>query len=231
MSKKLTTEEFIEKSKKIHGDKYDYSISNYIGNHKKIKIICLKHGIFEQSASDHLSGCGCQKCAGNKKITTDNFITKSKEIHNDEYDYSLVKYVNSNTKVKIICKEHGIFEQKPTNHFNNKQGCPKCNGKNLNTEDIIKKFSSIHGDKYDYSLVKYINTNIKVKIICPEHGIFEQKPIQHLQGKRCQKCFGGIKLTQKEFINNSKNVHGDEYDYSLVEYKNARTKVKIICKK
>jgi len=132
--------------------------------------------------------------------------------------------------VKIICSEHGIFEQEPANHLS-KQGCPKCNGKNMNSYDVIKKFKLIHGDEYDYSLVEYKNTDTKVKIICSKHGIFEQRPIGHLSGCGCQKCHGGVKFTQKQFIEKSRDIHGNKYDYSLVDYVNSSTKVKIICKK
>ena len=120
----LTTELFIHKAKNIHGNKYNYSLVNYINNKTKIKIICPVHGIFKQSPHGHLSGNGCDKCA--KYSTTEEFIDKSIHIHNDKYDYSLVKYINNKTKVKIICIEHGIFEQKPSHHLLG-SGCPTCN--------------------------------------------------------------------------------------------------------
>lgn len=75
----------------------------------KVKIICEKHGIFEQTPAHHMRGNGCQLCSENKKMTNGDFIGKVKEIHGNRYDYSLVEYTNSNTKVKIICEEHGEF--------------------------------------------------------------------------------------------------------------------------
>ena len=86
MGKKLTTNDFIEKSKNIHKNKYDYSLSTYSGYHEKIKIICCKHGIFEQVVSDHLSGCGCPKCVGKTK-TTEEFINECEKIHRKKYDF------------------------------------------------------------------------------------------------------------------------------------------------
>lgn len=103
-----------------------------------------------------------------------------------------------------------------------------------NTEKIIKKFKTIHGDKYDYSKVDFIKTTIKVCIICPEHGEFWQEPHAHLKGQGCPKC--GFKKriikktkTKESFINDAIKIHGNKYDYSLVEYVNNKTKVKIIC--
>jgi very-short-patch-repair endonuclease len=127
MGKKITTEEFINRCKLIHGDKYDYSLTEYRTLEDKVKIICKKHGEFNQSPNNHLKGHGCSSCAGSKKLTTNDFIYKANLIHNNKYDYSLVEYINVDTKIKIICKEHGIFKQTPYKHINNKQGCYKCN--------------------------------------------------------------------------------------------------------
>ena len=124
-----------------------------------------------------------------KKITTKDFIEKAKQIHGDKYDYSKVEYVNYKTKVCIICPKHGEFWQNPHHHLSRKQGCHLCNGGvNLNTEEFIDKAKKIHGDKYDYSKVKYIDNRTKVCIICPEHGEFWQTPNCHLNGQGCPKC-------------------------------------------
>ena len=187
--KKLTTEQFINKSKEKHGDKYDYSLVEYINGKIKVKIICKKHGIFEQTPCKHLIGDGCSSCSGNKKMTTLEFIEKSKKIHGNKYNYSLVEYIGLETKVKIICPIHGIFEQSAHNHINKKRGCSKCNGGvKLTKEEFILNSIKKHGNKYDYSLVIYVNADTKVKIICPEHGIFEQKPRHHIYKCSCKKC-------------------------------------------
>jgi len=167
----------------------------------------------------------------------DKFIEKSNIIYGSTYDYSLVEYVSSKIKVKIICKEHGIFEKTPANHIrkNKHQGCPKCSLKVRSKkvkkpiDEFIKNAVQIHGDKYDYSLVEYNNTHEKVKIICKIHGIFEQKPCNHIHSRNgCYLCSNkNIKIGTKEFIRRSMNIHGDKYDYSLVEYKNNKTPVKI----
>ena len=101
MSKKLSTEQFIEKAKLVHGDKYDYSVSEYIGYHNRIKIKCKKCGnVFEQFVSKHLSGSNCNICHNGEAISLEEFIEKAKLTHGDKYDYSLVEYKNSKTKVK-----------------------------------------------------------------------------------------------------------------------------------
>lgn len=165
------------------------------------------------------------------------FIDKAIKIHGDKYNYSLVDYKNNHTKVKIICPEHGVFGQSPNSHLR-KRGCPICGRINMGLKkrntlnNFIEQAKSIHGDKYDYSLVEYVSNYTKVKIICPEHGIFEQKPNSHITGKSgCLICSGKNKSSKEIFIKKSKKIHDDYYDYSLVEYKNNSTKVKIICPK
>ena len=232
MSKKLTTEEFIEKAKRVHGEEYDYSRVNYKNTKEKVIILCKKHGEFLQSPRDHLNGHGCTKCSGNKRrLTTGEFIKKAIKIHGDKYDYSKVNYKNADSKIKIICKKHGEFLQTPHSHLYG-NGCIKCGGsKKLTTEEFIERAKEIHGDRYDYSKVNYINNSTKVCIICTEHGEFLQIPNHHLRGHGCPGCGGSEKLTTKEFIEKAKEVHGEKYDYSKVDYKDSKTKITIICKK
>jgi hypothetical protein len=188
--KKLTTEEFINKAKLVHGNTYDYSLVTYINSHSKIKLICSVHGEFEQKPNNHLNGAGCQKCYHtNKNIGNDEFIKKAKQIHSDKYDYLLTEYSGSNHKVKINCSFHGVFEQRASNHLSGK-GCLKCYNESKLSDDLefIEKAIEKHGNKYDYSNLKYINDKTKVKIICPNHGEFEQKPSNHLMGQGCPIC-------------------------------------------
>jgi len=239
-------EQFIEKAIKVHGDKYDYSKVDYINSSTKVCIICHEkdnegneHGEFWQRPSEHLRN-ECPKCANLKRarfgrFSVQQFIDKAKEVHGDKYDYSKVNYINSSTKVCIICPEHGEFWMTPCAHIYSKQGCPKCKGIGLDNEEWIKKFKEVHGDKYDYSKVQYTNSKTKVCIICPEHGEFWQTPYKHYHKHQgCPKC-GNIskgklhRLTTEEFIEKSKKIHGDKYDYREVNYEKAKTKVSIIC--
>lgn len=135
---------------------------------------------------------------------TKEFIEKGTQLHNNKYDYSKVEYVNSRTKVKIICPEHGEFEQLPSSHLQG-NGCPKCarewtdthkenhcissrQSRGMTTEQWIARAKQVHGDKYDYSLTVYVNQRTNVKIICPIHGLFEQKADSHIQGNGCRLC-------------------------------------------
>ena len=185
------TIDFISKSEIIHQKKYNYSLVYYKNNITKVKIICPIHSIFEQSPKIHLKGSGCPKCASyiksGKNLSQDDFIYKSEIVHQKKYDYSLVKYVNSNTKVKIVCPIHGVFDQKPYHHYNG-HGCQKCANNFKSFDDFIEESNQIHDSKYNYSLVNYIDTNTKIKIICDKHGIFEQTPKHHYNGSGCPKC-------------------------------------------
>lgn len=204
--KRKTTKDFIEESIIIHSNKYDYSLVKYKNNKTKVKIICPIHGMFEQIASKHLIGRGCPKCANNNLCTTEEFIEKSKQIHT-KYDYSLVDYKNNKTKVKIICPTHGIFVQTPTSHLSG-NGCPYCSkNKKMNTESYINRANKIHNNKYDYSLLEYVNMHKKVKIICPTHGVFEQSPQNHIKGVGCSLCSNkNMRLkTIKRIVDNQNN--------------------------
>ncbi len=226
---RLTAEKFIEKAKAVHGDRYDYSKVEYVDYKTEVTIICPDHGDFKQRPTYHLAGNGCQDCGGTKKLTTKTFIKKAKAIHKDRYDYSKVEYVNSQTKVTIICPDHGDFRQKPAKHLMGR-GCDDCGGtKELTTETFIEKANAIHKDRYDYSQVEYVDNKTDVIIICRDHGPFPQAPNSHLSGRGCGDCAGNKPLTTETFIEKAKAFHGDRYDYSQVEYVSTHTEVTIIC--
>jgi len=142
-------------------------------------------------------------------LTTNQFIANAIRIHGNNYDYSKVYYENSRTKIVIICHEHGEFWQTPNHHINNKQGCPKCSHEKSHENQkktrgqFIQDAIKIHGDKYDYSRVDYINAHTKVSINCPLHGMFLQKPMHHLQQKQgCPKCTNvGYSKISIQFLN------------------------------
>lgn len=236
----MDTKEFIERAKKIHGNKYDYSKVEYKNINTKVKIICPIHGEFEQLPKSHLDGHGCRLCS-NGTLSKEQFIKKAREIHGDKYDYSQVEYVNNKTKVAIICPEHGVFMQVPYLHLKG-EGCCHCghiNGKNKQrktSEQFIEEMKNIYGDKYDYSKVKYVNNHTKVCIICHEkdddgieHGEFYTLPLNILRGKECPKCKNHIKLDTETFIKKAKKVHGNKYDYSESVVNGVDNKTKIIC--
>ena len=190
--KRYTKDEFVEKSKEIHGDKYDYSKVEYKNVNTKVNIICPIHGEFEQIPMNHINGQGCPKCAG-RGLTPDEIIVKFNDVHNGKYDYSKVEYKGMHTKVCIICSEHGEFWQTPSKHLLG-QGCKKCayseNGinKRMGFEEFVERSNKIHNSKYDYSNVEYKTSHDKITIVCPIHGEFKQYPYDHLHGHGCPSC-------------------------------------------
>lgn len=247
MGKRLTTKDFIQRARKVHGNKYNYSKVEYVNSRTKVIIICSEHGVFEQTPDSHINRQhGCDKCAVEAKkqklsSNTEEFIQKAREKHGDKYDYSKTEYVNAKTKVKIICLKHGVFEQEPESHLQG-CGCRQCvsegqsKSQAFTTEQFIEQAKTKYGNKYDYSQVEYINNHTKVKIRCIEHDyVFEQIPTNHLHGNcGCKKCISEKRSKCKisntdEFIQKAIAKHGNKYDYSEIEYKNNHTKVKIIC--
>ena len=199
----LTKEEVIEKANLVHDNKYDYSKVKYIDYETPVTIICPIHGEFQQSPNSHLHSYGCPKCGhkninADRKLTTEEFIKKAKEVHGDKYDYSKVEYKNNKTPVTIICPIHGEFRQRPANHLNG-NGCKKCavEESRLSKEIFITCSRLIHGYKYDYSKVRYVDSATKICIICPKHGEFWQLPTDHLDGHGCP-CCNERKLEKKQ---------------------------------
>jgi hypothetical protein len=236
---RLTTGEFVKRARKIHGDKYDYRLTQYKNSKSKVVIICPDHGQFEQIPSSHLQGRGCSECgliqkARSKVLPQKEIIRRMIDVHGQRYDYSQVVYKCYNKKVRIICKKHGVFKQSPSHHISG-EGCPKCaieshhQNQPLTTQNFIERATEVHKGYYDYSLVRYKTAKHKVTIICPEHGKFEQIPRYHIKGKGCSKCGGSHPLTTDIFIERADEVHDGFYDYSLVKYKNCHSKVTIIC--
>lgn len=231
---RVTTEEFIEKATQVHGDKYDYSQVQYIDSETKVKIICPIHGEFWQTPHNHLQGQGCIKCGGKLCFSKEDFISLAETKHGNKYDYSQVEYVNTSTKVCIICPEHGEFWQTPNDHLNGK-GCPECGKESsikkrtLTKEEFIERSCKIHNNKFSYENVVYTNMMTPVYITCPEHGVFLQKPVVHIQGYGCPKCSGKHHYTTEEYVERANEVHNNRYDYSETEYIDAETKVTVIC--
>ena len=226
MGKRLTTEEFIERSILVHGDKYDYSLMEYKNVDTKIKIICPEHGVFEQTPHHHLNGIKCPNCSHNKKITTEEFIIKSKEIHGDRYDYSLVNYKHTKyNKIKIICPIHGIFEQAPYEHKNG-SGCPIC--MESKGERIIRNILIQKNIKYEtqkkFKECKYINI-LSFDFYLNEYNIcIEYDGEQHFKKFRFEKDNNKLIIRQKRdqikneyCINNNIRLIRIKFDENIEE--------------
>jgi Zn finger protein HypA/HybF involved in hydrogenase expression len=239
MSRRVTTEDFIKHAREVHGNRYDYSKVMYVAAICRVVIICPQHGEFEQRPVNHLIGRGCHECGGNKPLTLDRFIERVSKIHSGRYDYSRVKFNNVECKIEIICTKHGPFFQQLMSHLKG-FNCPQCGqvSKAKKLSHSLQRFlddaKKAHGDKYDYSWVRYINALTNVTIICPNHGHFDQKPANHIRDVGCPKCGDESAAlirtrTTGEFVQEAKEVHGDLYDYSKVEYESSHEKVEIGC--
>ena len=237
--------EYKEKLQSLVGDKYTIQRGSRPDTVKdKFELVCKKHGPFISNFDSLLNKkTGCPACAGRKIPTNEEFIERCKKVHaGKNYDFSLVQYNGSKKKVVVICNEvgpdgelHGPFEIR-AGHLVAGVGCSKCSGRKTNLSEWIAKARKVHGDAYDYSCVDYTSSSEKVKIICHkkddngvEHGVFYQVASSHLCGCGCPKCKGGILVDNDHFIKKAQEVHNGYYDYSKVNYINARTPVEIIC--
>lgn len=242
MGKKISINEVIEKCKKVHGNKYDYSETVYIDSKTPLAIKCRIHGVFHQLLCNHLKGCGCPSCGGNKRMTNSEYIKTLKEKCTDEnISFEKVKYVNNHTPIVITCKKHGDWDVWPTSLIKNIE-CPECQKNRLHnlyaatTLEFKEKAKEVHGDKYTYDKSEYIDCHTKLCITCPTHGDFWQTPNTHLKGCGCPKCGQDNmwdkrgRMTTEKLIERFKEIHNNVYDYHLVEYKSPKDKVEIVCK-
>lgn len=187
-----------ERCMSIHDNFYDYSKFIYLNSNTKSIIICPIHGEWLQTISSHLSGSGCYYCGTIKqhlsiKSKIEDVIIKANTIHNNEYDYSKFKYINTLTKSTIVCKVHGEWEATMGNHLCGHK-CPECanikrkNTKKNDIEKVIIEAHKVHNNKYDYSKYVYVNNRTKSIVICPVHGEFKQRMGEHRSGQGCPKC-------------------------------------------
>jgi len=235
------TAAFIERARKKHGDKYDYSKTDFISCRKKVIITCHVHGDFEQVPIYHQSKNGCPKCAidsmkKSKFHGIERFIEKARKVHGTKYDYSRSKYIGALKKLTVTCPEHGDFSVQASNHLEG-LGCAKCSydaQRERYRREFFEKAKRVHGNRYDYSKTEFVNRSTLATITCPVHGNFQMRPGNHLMGQGCPKC-GITKNTErmtgntKDFICKAKEVHGPWYDYGKVKYTKALEPVTITC--
>lgn len=182
------------------------------------------------------------KKRGGQPLTTDAFIAKARAVHGDTYDYSEAVYKGSLEPLAIGCRTHGRFFQKPNNHVHGKSGCPVCAEdrrltaiSTIDTDVFISRSVELNGDRYGYDKTNYSGPLNKLTMTCPSHGDFEQTPNNHLySGAGCPNCgkeaiWSSNRMTAEEFVATAIVVHGTLYDYSHVVYRNAMTKVTMLC--
>ncbi|WP_181892844.1 hypothetical protein [Falsiruegeria mediterranea] len=168
-------------------------------------------------------------------LTKEEFIRRAEVLHGKNYGYEGIDYKNLRTHVTIVCFEHGPFQQRPHKHLEG-QGCPVCGrqrvGRKLakkNHDGFEKRARAVHSDKYEYHDVAYLNAHTKVKITCPEHGVFEQTPNSHWQGNGCAHCAGQARITHELFLQRAKDRHGETYEYELPEAFDRYSSITIVC--
>lgn len=248
--------DFIAKAHEVHGDKYDYSLVDFVNWNHPVKIRCKKHDfVFEMSPTDHIKGRGCKKCANNQKKTNEEFIEELRAVYGDSMDYSLVRYVNSKTYVVCVCKKHHEPAIRKPLELLKGWGCPLCMkeagktwenviGSNydkdrrvlpLTKEQFINQAQKVHGDKYDYSQVRYFNNDTAVIIQCKKCGReFPVIPSSHVRGAgTCNYCYGkkedhSENIRTQVFISRANKVHGNRYVY-LDKVMYPDEKVHIMC--
>ena len=247
MSKKLSFEEFVERSNKTHeNNDLIYDESTFNGSHQKIRIICPKHGEFWQIAKDHMNGQGCPICGREKsglqrRSNTEKFISSFKELYGDKLDLSKFVYTKSNIKSTVICPIHGEFEATPNNLLKGR-GCPTCGNINKKVKQTIseqvfnERMKKIYGDSLTYDFSNYSNFVEKMEFVCSKHGSFKAFPLNVLRGHGCpicgrEKCSKSRTLKFEEVLRRFKEVHGDTYTYDESTYKTSRKKMRIICPK
>ena len=247
MSKKLSFEEFVERSNKTHeNNDLIYDESSFNGSHQKVRIICPKHEEFWQIAKDHMNGQGCPICGREKgglkrRSNTEKFISSFKELYGDKLDLSKFVYTKSNIKSTVICPIHGEFEATPNNLLRGR-GCPICGNINKKVKQTIseqvfnERMEKIYGDSLTYNFSNYSNFGEKMEFVCSKHGSFEALPLNVLHGHGCpicgrEKCSKSRTMKFEEVLRRFKEVHGDTYTYDESTYKTSRKKMRIICPK
>lgn len=242
---------FINKVKKIHSEKYDYSLVNYVNYHQNITVICNieGHGNFEVTPDNHhyrKSGCpicGRLKSSLKQRKSQNEFIQEFKKLFKNNYSLKKLNYQGAKIPVVIICKDHGEHSITPDSILRGNNPCFDCGlierglKRRNTTSYFIEKAQLIHGDKYDYSKSKYIKAKKLIKIICKKHGEFDQQADIHLGGGGCDKC-GYEKISQKKRNSIEKVIRIFEekrgkarFDYSLIQqnYKSNKSILTIRC--
>lgn len=193
MPKKITSESFKEKANEVHNNLYDYSLVDYKGCYEKVKIICSKHGIFEQTPKDHLKGQGCPYCKGGKKDTKEGFIKKAKEVFGNFYDYSLVNYVNTSIPVKIKCLKCNRIIERPPNAFLQGRGC--SHGKKSFGEEIITQILEEKEIEFKREYIFEEISPLRFDFYIPEKNtVIEFQGLQHYEPRE---IWGGEEYLKK----------------------------------
>jgi len=211
--------------KQKYGDQYDLSRVIYVNTRTPIELICGQHGIFKQHYLAHKEkfGGGCKDCRADAR--KEALVEQFKAVHGDRYNYT--NLVIRGVKVKVNCYEHGDFWVTSSSHAKSESaGCVKCRLAECRDE-LIKQYQVIHNNKYDYSEMVFTKSKIKIRIKCPEHGVFEQLPTAHKEGQGCPKCAG--RFDEQALIQMFNRVHQNRYRYTRIPSAQKREKITFLC--
>ncbi len=222
-SRKITLDEFIKRSRKHHGDKFDYSLVDLVNNgiKDKVQIICPIHGSTLQQAYHHMTGFGCKKCdaqriGDQRKLTRDQFIEKAVLVHGDTYDYSKTVYTHSKKKVLIVCREHGEFRQEASAHMWGK-GCVQCSqsqGERAIALWLSNKAISYEVEKRFKDCVSPNHKTMKFDFYLPHHNALIEFDGHHHY--REVEYFGGYNLKQVQQYDRIKNQYAKKKGMPLL---------------
>jgi hypothetical protein len=236
--KYLTTADWVERFRESHGDRYDYSKVETKFQSDPVIIVCSVHGEFRKTPTAHWKESkGCDLCVKDDLLRAAGIemLMEFKKKHGNKFDYSQVIFTGRNNAVTIICPVHGSLSVAPANHLRSESGCRKCGHvEKLGTKPVrslltpIERFVQVHGNKYDYSKVVYVNNQKKITVSCPEHGDFVVSPTEHWKGSGCKTC-NSKSIDAEECIRRFRKQHGDKFDYSRVDYISQTTAVTVVC--
>jgi len=228
-NKTKTTEQFIKEAKKVHSNKYNYSLVRYKKNHIKIKIICSIHGEFLQRPISHLSGYGCKRCAleelsRQKLLSSEEFIQKVRKTHGYKYDYKLCEYKGSYKPIIIICNIHGKFSQIANDHLKG-NGCPYCSNRKVCDENSLSSVCPDIAKEWNYSKNSSLSpddivfgSSLKVWWKCSKcsHNWETYICCRTKKGNGCPNCINRISKTSQKWLDKMEKIYGKiEREYPI----------------
>lgn len=227
---------------------YDYSrfVETFTNVTAPVTVICPTHGEFQKPPHKLKRGSGCQACGKDasvaaRKITETEFLERAIKVHGARYDYSLVDYVNYETPVTIICREHGAFRQQPSAHATREAGCPRCalvaNSAltKLSSEEFYRRASELYNGQFTYT-GKFAGVTNLITAVCSRHGEFTQLGYVHLRGGGCVVCSAEQRVANtcvmfEEFESRASDIHAGAYTYDRSSYVGLQEPTSILCKK
>lgn len=197
----------------LSNDKVSLDKVKFFNMRDKVTVTCSDHGDVLVTAkllytgSQSCSKCGRIRSNESRRITKEEFLRRCFNVHGNKYSIDLSTFKDTVSRLRVVCDLHGEFFP-IAKHLARGQGCPVCGPSPLShrykltprsarrqatkVRNFIDRVKETHGDRYDYSLTKYVNCKTKVIVICREHGAFESHPRHLRDGQGCPYCSGKI---------------------------------------